>query len=206
MSSNPPDRQRLDSDFVARLFWLDGWRNRDGQLQQDIRLRDAAALGALKRAAGKAPDGAGPAHAVLAPYLLPEDFDADAWPVTVLYTVGGLFALYPSRLRGDPAHPPNRWERSFGASFRLKAPPGSSARVAVERRFQWLLAADRAELPVRLRQCVSLLHSPSPGQPVNIDWAQLLYDLRRWGLPGAYIQSSWAAAFWREDQAAQQRN
>lgn len=71
----------------------------------------------------------------------------------------------------------------------------------ISRRFKILLDADfdlmdgkpaGGELAFRLRQLVKLAAS----KEVGVDWAQLLYDLRRWSQPGKYVQKAWARAFY----------
>lgn len=186
-------RNVLDRQFIDHLLRLDGWL--DGKRQE--KNVDRAALGALRRAAGKAPEDADSAHPHVGRYLRPQDFNGDAWQVVCLYVVGTLFALHPPDRwpSGDSA---GWWDRNLGASFRRKALDGHGSREGVERRFQWLLASDRSELATRLRHGASLLSSPP--HPVPIDWLQLLRDLRGWGAEGSQVQARWASAFWRDDQ------
>lgn len=67
---------------------------------------------------------------------------------------------------------------------------------AVERRFRILIDAtldsDGGEMPFRLRQMIKLALS----KDAQIDWAQLLVDLRGWNAPSKYKQKQWARDFY----------
>ncbi len=66
--------------------------------------------------------------------------------------------------------------------------------IAIERRFNVLLAAHPDDLGVHLRQAVSLLRS----KEVPINWLQLFWDIQRWNHPveRARVRRRWARAFW----------
>ena len=109
----------------------------------------------------------------------------------VQHVHAGLFAGYPK------AWPPGE-ERStdFGASFaRLAQATGNAA--SVESRFTTLLTASTDELPVRLRNAVSLLKA----KDVPVDWSRLLYDLTRWRSESRWVQRRWARSFWRSQDS-----
>ena len=55
-----------------------------------------------------------------------------------------------------------------------------------------LLNARREDLPDGLRRIVALCKA----HDVEIDWGQLLDDLRRWDRDDREVQRRWAAAFW----------
>ncbi|GAA4533369.1 type I-E CRISPR-associated protein Cse2/CasB [Amycolatopsis samaneae] len=87
----------------------------------------------------------------------PPESEQDTWLL-----VAGLFATHP--------RPHRRGDRSLGASLRaLREKRGDS----VARRFEQLLARERATLPHHLRQIVRLLASDD----VPVDYAALLDDL-----------------------------
>ena len=80
---------------------------------------------------------------------------------------------------------------------RLKGLPGVSEQ-SVERRFAILLDADydgltgAGELPYRLRQTVKYVLSKKE----QIDWPQLLEDVRWWNGPQKRVQKCWAKDFY----------
>lgn len=189
------NRERDDRRFIEHLEELAGWQGGNW----DERRADRAALAALRRAAGKAPDESATAHRYVGAWLDGVDFERDdGWQARCLYLVASLFAMHP---RGSWARREGRgqwWERNLGASFYRLAPPGDRQRESVERRFQWLLASDRHELPARLRQAIGLLASHQ--QNVPVDWFYLLRDLRWWGGEGSQVRARWASAFWRGER------
>lgn len=79
--------------------------------------------------------------------------------------------------------------RNFGATLRrVRAATDSPS---VDRRFTALLDADERQLPFRLRQLVRL----AKAHDADVDWLQLLRDLRRWSQPGRRVQREWAMAY-----------
>ena len=185
------DREHDDARFVDFLERLAGWR--DGKW--DDKRVDRAALAALRRSVQLLEEDAA-AQRYVADWVEPEDFERDrGWQARCTYLVAALFAMHP---RGSWTRREGRgewWERNLGASFHRLAPPGDRGRESVERRFQWLLASDRHELPRRLRQSITLLASAP--QDVPVDWFALLRDVRWWGVEGSRVQARWATAFWR---------
>jgi CRISPR system Cascade subunit CasB len=121
-----------------------------------------------------------------------------------LYRVGWLF----NGVQGEAAvndailvaalfasHQANRAGVSLGAAFReLKELTGSDS---VEKRFVTLLDSEKADLPARLRQAISLLNA----KEIPLDWEQLLSNLRQWDSESRWIQRMWARDFWREREA-----
>lgn len=61
----------------------------------------------------------------------------------------------------------------------------------LDRRVEVLLDADETQLPFRLRQAVSYLHSSR----TRVNWAQLLEDLLLWNHPKRFIQQKWARSY-----------
>jgi len=69
-------------------------------------------------------------------------------------------------------------------------------------RFAALLRANPDDLPVILRQMVSLLKSAD----VPINWDQLFTDLCRWNNESKYIQRQWANQFWGSKRNEEDQN
>lgn len=150
-------------------------------LLQIAERQDRGALAALRRSIRGRFSGAIPAHRYVVPWLPREPH---AWRDDCFYLAAGLFAGHPKDW------PPDEVQKSsnFGASFaRL-----DRSSESVERRFTALLAADREQLPTRLRHAVSLLKAD--GIPIN--WVQLLRDIQHWGSKDLWVQRKWARAFW----------
>lgn len=72
----------------------------------------------------------------------------------------------------------------------VRVDPGKQA--VVTRRFTQLLTAHADELPVYLRQLVSLLK----GAKIPINWARLLREVLSWEKNGERIRQKWAYDFW----------
>ena len=145
--------------------------------------RGRGALAALRRGLGAIPGSVPEMHPYIAQWVSGE---STSWREDVHYLVAALFAYYPqSWHRGDEDGPTN-----LGASFARIAK--GEAHDSVERRFMVLLAVHREDLYLHLRHAISLLKAR--GQPV--DWAQLLDDLKFWGLEDRRVQRRWARAFW----------
>lgn len=149
---------------------------------------DRGALAALRRGLGKEPG--------TAPEMYPHvmRFNPSAYDERSYFLVASLFALWHqgSPPRGGPT------PRNFGDSFRQVAQQSQSE--SIDRRFVALLNADRDELPDHLRHAVSLMRSA--GQPVRVNWDQLLRDLRYWDSERRTVQRAWARGFWgRTDQS-----
>lgn len=128
---------------------------------------------------------------VMFPYVarwVPENA-RDTWVEKVYYLVAALFAYYQSGsgdIRKSLTAKGNLGDHCLIAA-RDKAKSGS-----FEMRFSTLLNTNREDLPVVLRQMISLLKSAD----VAINWDQLFYDLCRWNSETRYIQRQWANRFW----------
>ena len=154
-------------------------------LQQFVDRDDRAALAALRRAAAS-PEQSIAAHRYVVPWLSREPHSwRDRWADDCHYLVAALFARHPK-----PWSLAEQYSTDLGASFARLAETGNSA--SAERRFTALLAASTDELPVRLRNAVSLLKA----QDIPVNWAQLLFDLIRWPSQSRSVQRSWARSFW----------
>ncbi|MBI5962720.1 MAG: type I-E CRISPR-associated protein Cse2/CasB [Chloroflexi bacterium] len=64
----------------------------------------------------------------------------------------------------------------------------------LDRRVQFLLDADEAQLPFRLRQAVRFIQS----NRVKVNWHRLLEDLLNWKHPERFVQRRWARSYFAE--------
>jgi len=95
----------------------------------------------------------------------------------------GLFAL----AKGDcPQHDTRDFGRAFGSLA------GKGDNPSVEKRFIDLLDTDKADLPHKLRQAVTLIARES----IGLDWKMLFAHLDGWGHPDRWVQKKWARGFW----------
>jgi len=164
-------------------------------LKDLARASDRAALAALRRAISTSGAGASFADRYIVPWL---PANQSMWRDQCYYLVAGLFATHPFDWPPGAEGPSN-----FGASLGKLGRENQS----VERRFVALLNADAEQLPVRLRQAVSLLKA----KEVPVDWSRLLKDLFFWDDEQRFTQREWARAFWgarvaEPDQSIEQEN
>lgn len=106
--------------------------------------------------------------------------------------VAALFATHQGKSK-PYAKTDDVRRNSLGGSFarlRIKTESGS-----VEKRFVALLNASREELTTHLRHAISLLKA----HDVDVDWAQLLHDIKGWEWPGRPVQRRWAYGYWYTD-------
>ncbi len=135
------------------------------------------------------------------PYIarwVPED-TRNTWTEKVYYLVAALFAYYQSGggdVRKGFTRQGNMGDHCLLAS--LNKPQSGS----FEMRFAALLRANPDDLPVILRQMVSLLKSAD----VPINWDQLFTDLCRWNNESKYIQRQWANQFWGSKRNEEDQN
>lgn len=176
LSRDAANEARLEAvrPFIERLQTL-----RDG---------DRGRLAALKRSAGSTWDEA---RNVAWFYQL-LDGEGRGRDMEIFFLVATLFAHNDKR-------PPRG---NFGQTMAVLKTPGKASPEAVERRFRVLLDADLdrreggrpagGELAFRLRQLVKL----AAAHDVGVNWAQLLVDLRRWGMTSKAVQRAWAESFY----------
>ncbi|WP_277057904.1 type I-E CRISPR-associated protein Cse2/CasB [Trichlorobacter lovleyi] len=109
--------------------------------------------------------------------------------------VAGLFASHPE---GDSSSISNfgetckRIEKARGEDTSDLSSDESSRKknlTPTERRFQHLLAANRSEVPDRVKRMVLMAKS----QGVAVNYEKLLHDLQYWG---DRTKTEWAASFW----------
>jgi len=145
------------------------------------------ALADLRRGLSEPPGTSAPMFPYIARWV-PER-GRNAWIEKVYYLVAALFAYYQSG--GGTEGKRRLTSGNFGdhcqRAFVKEARSGS-----FEARFTTLLKAHPEDLPVILRQMVSLLKSAD----IAINWDQLFYDLTRWNSETKYIQRQWANSFW----------
>ncbi|MEI6502980.1 MAG: type I-E CRISPR-associated protein Cse2/CasB [Armatimonadota bacterium] len=111
--------------------------------------------------------------------------------------VAGLFALHPhsGHTRSTGRSRSAGHAGNMGTVFaRLRRVRGSTA--SLDQRFVALLEAHREDLPGHLRRAVGLARSAE----VNVDWAQLLADLRLWDHLRQLVQRAWATEYWAETE------
>jgi CRISPR system Cascade subunit CasB len=152
---------------------------------QQLAADHRAALAVLRRSAGFDPGAYPPAFPYVERYV-PDDSHAQDHRRQARYLLATLFALHPHHLEGC----------SLAAAFgRLMRKRESDS---IEKRFVALLAADPEQLPVYLRQAVSLLAADDFG----CDYASLETDLARWLNPFDIdqrdrVRQRWARDFYR---------
>ncbi len=112
------------------------------------------------------------------------------WSEQRLLLVASLFALYHQGSEAVSKSP----QQGFGVSFR-QLYEKTDRRPSVERRFLALLACHPDSLTDHLRHAVALLHS----ERIDVNWVQLLSDLRYWSHPDQLVQRRWARQFFRNE-------
>lgn len=148
---------------------------------------DRAALAALRRGLGKEPGEAPEMYRYVVPWVRGA---APAREERAHYLVAALFAWH---CQGEGASQAAQGAGgNLGASLDTLAPYGSDGRESVERRFVGLLNSHVDDVPEHLRHAVGLLR----GKGIAVDWAQLLWDVERWGWEGRDVQREWARAYW----------
>lgn len=155
------------------------------------------ALAELRRGLARPPATA----PVMFPYVarwVPEDFRY-TWREKVYYLVAALFAYYQS---GSGEESKQKLVKGNLGDHCLSAVQKSAQSASFEMRFASLLRANPEDLPVLLRQILSLLKSAD----VAINWDRLFYDICRWNSESQYIQRQWANSFWGYRQTEKEDN
>lgn len=133
-----------------------------------------------------------PAQApVMFPYVarwVPEDARYK-WREKVYYLIAALFAYYQS---GSGEMSKAKINQGNLGNHCLAATRNAKQSDSFEMRFSTLLKANSDDLPVVLRQMISLLKSAD----VPINWDQLFFDLSHWNSESQYIQRQWAYSYW----------
>ena len=161
-----------DSDWRDRFIaHLEALRDRD----------DRAALADLRRGLGEPAGTVASMYRHVIPWIPENRYLEDA-----AYTVASLFGF----------HPESGGTRSVGSALSaIRSVDGTSRPESVERRFTALLSAHEDDLPVHLRQAVSLLKA----HDIPLDWRRLIRDVQGWGHPDRFVQRRWARDFWNDD-------
>lgn len=149
------------------------------------RLRDEenrGALADLRKGLGEEPGTVSSMYRHVIPWI-----PATRFVENTAYTVASLFAL----------HPDKGGNRSLGGALSLiKTPDGRELLPSIERRFTALLNIDEEDLPVHLRQAVSLCKS----NEIALNWRRFIRDVQAWGHPERYVQRNWARDYWGTTQ------
>jgi len=129
-------------------------------------------------------------HPAMFPYVAPwvPETQRFTWREKVYYIVAALFATYQSGSSGAQL---TTSQGNFGSHFRAlvnKKPQSGS----FEARFSALLKAHRDDLPILLRQILSILR----GEEIPINWDQLFLDLQQWNSESHIVQRRWANSYW----------
>jgi len=124
------------------------------------------------------------------PYVAPwvPEIQRFTWKEKVYYIVAALFAMYQSGSSGAQL---TTSQGNFGSHCRalvIKKPQSGS----FEARFSALLKAHRDDLPILLKQILSVLR----GEEIPINWDQLFRDLQYWNSESRFVQRSWANSYW----------
>jgi CRISPR system Cascade subunit CasB len=155
-------------------------------------------LATLRRGLAFEPGNHVPAFALVEGFVV----KASNWERQMYYLVAGLFATVeqadPKRksLSKPPSKPPSKpssieLQHSLGLNMARLYITRNKAK-SIESRFIGLLDADSEQLPHRLRQMIALLRDQG-----DIDWLQLLQDLRYWNQDNKSVQRHWAKDFYR---------
>ena len=151
-----------------------------GQFCRALEGLDAADRARLRRAAGRSLAEAGDALSVFY-RILPHGvltLQEEAY-----FLVASIYPLGMGGGHGD-----------FGAVLkRVRAQGGEKG---TDSRMRYLLDADEAQLPFRLRQAVH--YAKSCG--VAVDWPALLQDLLYWDHPDRFVQKKWARSYYGQTQ------
>lgn len=146
-----------------------------------------AAMAALRRTLGKPPGQVPETGRYILRWLPSQLSEWQQAEERAYYLVAALFAWHPIAWHRTEKE---KGPTNFGASMRALA--NQIQNCGPQRRFIAILTCSLAELPEHLRHAVSLLKS----QTVEIDWTQLLADIRYWEDEDRRVQSDWARAFW----------
>ena len=118
-------------------------------------------------------------------YIIPWTKNMGEWERNIHYLVASLFAYHPSST--STGH--------MGDVFHIISQKRGSNN-SLELRFVTLLRSNPEDLPIHLRQAISIAKSES----IPINWHELLYDLKRWPYESKYPPyEKWANSFWKRD-------
>lgn len=121
------------------------------------------------------------------------------WNEKVYYLVAALFAYYQAG--GNSTSKQRITSGNLGDHCRTAAQKEIRS-ASFEMRFSVLLNTTQDDLPVILRQMISLLKSAD----IAINWDQLFHDLCRWNAESQYVQRQWANSYWAYKQPSDAEN
>ena len=155
------------------------------------------ALADLRRGLAE-PPGTAPVMFSYVARWVPEEMRY-SWTEKVYYLIAALFAYYQS---GGGVEGKRRIAKgNFGDHCRIASIKKAQS-ASFEARFSALLKAHPDDLPVVLRQIISLLKSAD----VPITWDQLFQDLRHWNSESQYVQRRWANSYWSSQKPDDEKN
>ena len=159
------------------------WRDRFITHLEALKQReDRGALADLRRGLGEPPGTVASMYRHVIPWIPQNQFLEDA-----AYTVASLFGL----------HPESGGTRSIGGALgAIRTNDGNAPPESIEQRFITLLNSHEDDLPVHLRQAISLLKT----HDIPLDWRRLIRDIQGWTHPDRYVQKRWARDFWTRGQ------
>ena len=142
---------------------------------------DRGGLATLRRGLGRPPGTVTEMYRLVMPRL-PDHRKQEF----VCFLIAPLFALHP------------KMTENGNMGTHLATTRTETNQEALERRFTALLSAHSDDLPVYLRQAVSLLKSR---EEIPINWNQLFWDILNWEDEERRVQKEWARAFWSRSQS-----
>jgi CRISPR system Cascade subunit CasB len=122
-----------------------------------------------------------------------------SWAEKVYYLIAALFAYYQSGSGVESKR--GITKGNFGDHSRMASLQEAQS-ASFEARFSAILKANAEDLPVVLRQMISLLKSAD----VPINWNQLFHDLRHWNSESQYVQRQWANSYWSSQKRDDEKN
>ncbi len=179
-------RKQQIERFVRRLEDLRDGREATTPIESESPAKpgqDRAAMATLRRALSGEERDTLPTYRYLGWYLPPRPKEQER-----CILVAALFADHQGSIT----------EGTLGKHLAALIRADDQKQTAVERRFTQLLTAHPDDLPIYLRQVVSLLKSAN----IPINWQQLLRDVLYWETDGERIRQKWAYDFWGPDVGA----
>lgn len=128
---------------------------------------------------------------VMYPYVAPwiTEKARNRWEEKIYYLLASLFASYQSGAAGGKTL--RTEEGNLGEHCQILKQKGNQS-GSFETRFTSLLNSHPDDLPIFLRQVISLLKSNN----IAINWHQLFHDLLYWNSDSKFIQRQWANSYW----------
>ncbi len=120
------------------------------------------------------------------PYLIPWLANVKGkWEKNVYYLIASLFAYHPSVVQ----------EGNMGDVFyQIKTKKGGN--TSLEQRFMTLIRSDPEDLPLHLKQAISIAKS----EGISVNWHELFFDLMRWPYDSSFPPfEKWAQSYWKKD-------